>query len=313
MKRLAPLCALMLAAIPVGTAAAADVQVGVAADGTTRVLYRAAPGEANAPQLTSSPFAQSFVDFGAPLVAGAGCVPGPPVQCGPFPIQADLGDRDDVASINSFIGNSIVDAGSGDDDVLAGGNTDTTAYGGSGDDTIRVTTDGQANAFGGSGDDRIGGGFSQVIDVFAGEGGDDLLVSAARGSLDGGAGDDDLVSSGFGITLNGGSGNDVIVARSGTVLGGKGSDIVSGHGGVLTVDAGPGTDVVDVFDGDPGAAPDTVSCGSGLDVAWVDANDNVSRDCEIRIHAKGLDLPQVARANAHAHALLAHLPHPGGA
>src|SRR5690242_576167 len=118
MNRLAPICAVFLLSLPAGTAAAAEVKTGPGADGFTRVLYRAAPGEINRPVLNSTADGQSFEDFGVVLTAGPGCDAGPPIVCGFFPVDADLGDGDDVASINSFFGPASVSAGYGDDDIL---------------------------------------------------------------------------------------------------------------------------------------------------------------------------------------------------
>jgi len=56
-----------------------------------------------------------------------------------------------------------------------------------------------------------------------------------------------------------------------------------------------------------------VKCGPGIDVAFYDAGDQVAHDCELRLRTAAPALPMVARANADAAALLAHLPDPGSA
>jgi Ca2+-binding RTX toxin-like protein len=313
MNRLVPWCACFALAVPCGTASAAELKVAPGSDGSTRVLYQALAGEINAPVLTTTGAGQSFTDFRAPLIAGAGCASGPPVVCGFRPVEAHLGDRDDVASINSNLGSATVYGDSGDDDFLAGGDGFATAYGGLGDDTIRMSTDGQASGIGGPGDDRIGGGFSQLFDVFQGESGNDLLATKASGTLDGGSGDDELVSYRGGraaVSLLGQSGNDVLIVSRGTADGGRGNDIIFGHAGGLTVNGGADSDGIDVAGGDETAAPDTVSCGSGFDVVWADAADSVSRDCEVRLPGPAPALPPVTRAQADADALLAHMPAP---
>jgi len=179
MNRVAPLWALLMIAIPAGTASAAEVRVAPGTDGTPRVIFQAAPGELNRATMTSVPSGQSFGDFGPALIAGSGCEAGPPVLCRVFlPVEAHLGDRDDVGFFNGFYGGGdAVYGDDGNDDFVVGSNTDAFGFGGAGDDTIRLSTDGQANGFGGTGDDRIGGGFSQSADVFQGDSGDDLLVS----------------------------------------------------------------------------------------------------------------------------------------
>jgi hypothetical protein len=78
----------------------------------------------------------------------------------------------------------------------------------------------------------------------------------------------------------------------------------------VTVDGGADTDVIDVR-GDATTAPDTVACGSGFDVAWVNAADTVADDCELVIrHATPPTFPRVTAAIEAAHALIAHRPHP---
>src|SRR5262245_47762419 len=62
------------------------------------------------------------------------------------------------------------------------------------------------------------------------------------------------------------------------LLGRGGNDFLQGGSGQDTVDAGPGADRVAVsYDG----APDSVRCGSGLDVVNADLVDTVARDCEL--------------------------------
>ena len=67
-----------------------------------------------------------------------------------------LGNRADVATVNSYFGGTTMNAGSGDDDVVAGG-FDATASGEAGDDTIRLAADSGTFGFGGPGDDRLTG------------------------------------------------------------------------------------------------------------------------------------------------------------
>jgi Ca2+-binding RTX toxin-like protein len=313
MNRLAPLCVAFTLAVPVGTAAAAEVEVGPGADGTTVVSYQAAPRETNRPLLQTLAGGHAFTDFGAALTAGAGCTAGTPVLCEIHPVEAHLGDRNDVAFINSNAGSASVYGDSGDDDFLAGGDGQAFAYGGTGNDTIRVSTDGQANAAGGSGNDRIAGGFGQFFDAFQGEGGNDLLVTTGSGTLGGGGGDDELVGDPGGrmaLSLLGQAGDDVLLPSRGTADGGRDSDTIVGHAGRLNVLGGAGTDWIDVAGGDDSSGPDTVSCGSGIDVVWADVDDDVARDCEVKLRGTAPTLPQVTAARADADDLLAHIPDP---
>jgi Ca2+-binding RTX toxin-like protein len=73
--------------------------------------------------------------------------------------------------------------------------------------------------------------------------------------------------------LHGGAGND-------TVEGGTGNDIIDGGAGADRLTGGPGNDNINsALDG----SIDHVSCGTGTDKAFIDANDVVSSDCE-RVH-----------------------------
>jgi Ca2+-binding RTX toxin-like protein len=240
-------------------------------------------------------------EFSAQLIAGAGCVAGFPVVCGdpgePLPVDVSLGDRGDVADVNSFISSTTMQAGSGNDDVLAGG-FDASATGGSGDDTIRLAANDRTTGDGGSGRDRISGG-----------------LGAAAATLDGGSGGDLLVPDGFAANrATGGTGDDRLVAfRGGTVelFGQAGDDVILARSGGVTVNGGADEDTIDVR-GSADSAPDTVRCGSGFDVAFVNAGDSVARDCEL-VLKRAPTARKVADAEADARALLAHFPDPQGA
>ena len=68
------------------------------------------------------------------------------------------------------------------------------------------------------------------------------------------------------------------LAGSDRLVGLAGADFLQGGPGRDTVEAGPGNDLVAVsYDG----SRDTVRCGSGADVVNADANDAVSKDCEL--------------------------------
>ena len=121
----------------------------------------------------------AFFEHRARLTAGTGCEPGFPVICGAvdvaFPVDVSLDDRSDVANVNSFTQRLSLDAGSGDDDVLAGG-FDATAHGGPGSEMIRLAANNGTRGTGGSGRDRITGGLGAVAAILEGGSGGDLLV-----------------------------------------------------------------------------------------------------------------------------------------
>lgn len=286
------------------------------------ITYKAKAGEVNAVAMSGTvggggDLRMAFFDYRSRLAAGSGCVPGFPVICGQvdlaFPVEVWLGDKGDVANVNSFSGVVTMDAGSGDDDVLAGG-IDATADGGTGNDTIQLAANSAARGNGGSGRDRISGGLGAVAAILDGGSGGDLLVP--NGSLfndaKGAGGDDQLVTfTGRQISLAGGDGDDVLlVAGAGgptRLDGGEDDDIVVSHVGGATVEAGSGQDVIDVQGGE---SPDTVACGAGFDVAWLDETDTAAADCELKLRSDAPDLRTVTAAETAARALLAHRPDP---
>jgi Ca2+-binding RTX toxin-like protein len=319
MKR--PLLAALALAAAAAPATASAASIEVASSGS--IVYTAAPGEVNALQMEGTvgggDLRMAFFEFAAPLTAGPGCVAGFPVLCGEvdqaFPVDVALGDEKDVARVNSFTSSTTLDAGSGSDDVLAGG-FDATADGGSGNDTVRVAANDRATGNGGTGSDRLSAGLGAAAATLDGGSGNDLLVPGGflLNEATGGSGDDRLVSlSGRNITLSGQSGNDVLVATAGAapifLNAGSGIDIVSSKLGGVTVDGGSGHDVIDVR-GDAATDPDTVTCGSGFDIVWANGPDTVGKDCELELKFTPPALPKVTDAVAAAQALLAHTPDP---
>src|SRR4051794_18409768 len=141
MKRptLAALAVLATAAAVPTSASAASIALTVPG-GHPTIAYTAAPGEVNALEMHGTvggglDFRMPFNEYSAPLTVGASCAGLLPTICGfadqAFPVTVSLADEDDVASVNSFTGTLAMDAGSGNDDVLAGG-IDAQADGGSG-------------------------------------------------------------------------------------------------------------------------------------------------------------------------------------
>jgi Ca2+-binding RTX toxin-like protein len=295
------LAVVAVAGVP-GVASASTVSV----DGSGTINYQAAPGEANKLNL-AAPFGPfGFADTGAQMSTGPGCTTDVLITCPAGAISAVLGDRADAARINSFApaGDVSVDGGSGNDDLLVGGNAAATALGGSGDDTILMASNSGAAASGGSGSDRLAG--LSGSDDLNGDSGADLLTERpgpAGATLSGGDGSDRLVG-GEADDLDGGYGSDILVGGA-TIDGGAGTDLITSTGGA-TITAGPGADLVNAADGS--GVADTISCGPGYDVVWADATDHVARDCERRLSGPAPVLPGTAAAIADAQALLAHRP-----
>jgi hypothetical protein len=314
---------LALAAAP-ATASAATIELATKADGSQVIAYEARAGEVNGLQMLGTvgggfDLRMAFFEHRSRLTAGAGCEGAFPVICGEvdraFPVEVSLGDLGDVANVNSFTGDLTLDAGSGGDDVLAGG-IDATADGGSGNDTIRLAATTLTRGNAGSGRDRVTGGLGAVASILDGGSGNDLVVP--DGSLfndaTGGSGADQLVAfRGRDIRLAGATGHDVLIALTGRgpirLDGGDGDDLAFTHAGGATVDAGAGNDIVEV-QGGPETAADTVTCGSGWDVAWIDEADTAASDCEVKLRSAAPIFRKVTSAEAAAKALLAHDPDP---
>ena len=318
--------ALAVAAAP-ATASAASIEVAATPTGSSVIAYNASPGEVNALHMSGTvggPFdlRMQFTEFSAPLVTGPGCA-GSPAICGDidlaYPVQVALGDKNDVTSVNSLTHNLTADAGSGNDDLFAGG-IDATADGGSGNDTMVLAANNIIRASGGPGRDKIHGGLGAAAVFLDGEDGADLLVPGgfAFNDATGGAGADDLVSlSGDIVKLDGSSGADVLAVPTGggdiTLVGGSGGDIISTPVGGTAVDAGSGDDLV-LVQGGAGTAGDSVICGPGFDIAFYDsAVDTLSKDCELRIKTRAPSVRDVTDAVAAARALIAHRPDPSSA
>lgn len=102
-------------------------------------------------------------------------------------------------------------------------------------------------------------------------GGNDLVrAGAGNDTVFGGLGDDRLFGDAGNDKLRGDAGAD-------TLVGGTGNDVVHGGVGKDRLSGDAGADIVDARDAKPG---DTVKCGAGRDVAYVDRGDIVARDCE---------------------------------
>lgn len=184
------------------------------------------------------------------------------VDSGPFgpasmPITASADGGTGSDTLNNF---HVITGGDGNDIITGAASGSTTLYGGAGNDTLQAQAPG--NLYGGTGDDdlvgsRFGDGLygEENNDDLAGGDGDDTLGGwTGHDVMDGGAGDDDLV---------GHDGNDWLV-------GGADVDELFGYAGNDTINAEDG----------PVGWPDTVHCGTEVDVAQADPIDSVNSDCE---------------------------------
>jgi Ca2+-binding RTX toxin-like protein len=149
-------------------------------------------------------------------------------------------------------------------DLHAGKPQTDVVHGGLGDDLLGGAG-GRDCLYGQQGADRLFGGGG--ADVLIGGGGDDALV--------GESGDDALDGAGGRDRLSGGRGDD-------RLLGGAGGDRLSDAAGRDTLSGGMGNDRIDARDARAAGRDghDTVRCGTGFDVAVVDAADRVAGDCE---------------------------------
>ena len=163
--------------------------------------------------------------------------------------------------------------GTGNPETLTGTTGGDDMYGYEGTDSI-IAGSGDDCAYGGAGGDTMLGGPGEDT-LFADSDGAKAPALAARRVLTRGPGDD---------VLGGGRGADRVVGEGGrnTLKGGRGPDRVNAKGGRHSVRGGRGADRIRASDG----RRDSVRCGSGIDVAWVDARDRVARDCE-RVHTAG--------------------------
>jgi hypothetical protein len=144
------------------------------------------------------------------------------------------------------------------DDRLDGGLGADELYGGYGDDEVdyrnrtapvTVTLDGASND-GEAGEADTVGAWGDIERVVGGAGNDTLIGSSAADNLNGMDGDD---------VLTGGQGNDEL-------YGGKGADTIYSADFTISV---------------PNGYADTVGCGQGWDVAFIDWADRAVADCEV--------------------------------
>ena len=263
---------------------------------TGRLMFDAAPGEANQVRFDVEPTQITVSDTGADLTVGSGCTAQGPrravcttTQSSFFLMDVALGDRDDGA-VFAPIGNGAavrpaVDAGAGNDSVDAsrlsrimeavGGEGDDILIGGAADDTL-TGGPGNDSLAGNAGDDRLLGDFAGAVgnDVIDGGAGSSdevsyadrterVTVSLAGTGPQGGEGESDTLAEVENLT--GGSGDDVLTGSDAAnrIRGRSGRDVIAGLGGndVLT-----GAGVLDAsFEEIEDGTPDVITGGDGFD------------------------------------------------
>jgi len=163
-------------------------------------------------------------------------------------------DQDDTIFA---LGQNPIEAGAGNDQVMAMGNP---VFGGDGDDRLSTLLL-PADLHGGNGNDTLSGNF----------GNDQLFGDAGNDRLDGGFGNDQLAGGTGDDLIDGGWGNDGLAGEAGndTLIGGYGNDQLAGGDGNDLLNAGDGNDALRGGDGNDtliaGAGSDTLVGGNGDD------------------------------------------------
>jgi Ca2+-binding RTX toxin-like protein len=198
-------------------------------------------------------------------------------------------------------GDNWLDAGGGNDTIVAGvGNN--TIFGGRGNDTILggggnnyinlesgndfvVACGGNQTIIGGSGNDTIysgqsGGGWADSIATtnnyiyggsgnsrLYGSGGSDTLIGGTgNASIYGGNGNEYIVAGDGNVSINGGNGTDIIDASgtgNDTIFAGSGSNTIYGGDGSDSIVGSSGNDIIFAGDGGTASAATVVYAGSG--------------------------------------------------
>jgi hypothetical protein len=217
------------------------------------------------------------------------------------------GEGDD--RLSGQAGNDLLFGGGGDDvlrgragnDILGGNVGDDRLFGGSGNDTLEYGSfaigadDGTDEISGGDGIDSVLYGFRGHVPVSVslndvaddGTAGEHDDVHSDVENIVGGDSHDVLEGNGDDNHLDGAHGRDSLFGRGGDdhlagrkdgdkLLGEQGDDLLIGGENHDLLFGGPGDDHLDTRDG----YADRAVCGSGIDVATVDAKDQVSASCE---------------------------------
>jgi hypothetical protein len=290
-----------LLAVP-GVAAASTVSVDVPGG---PAVFRSGP---QASDLTVTPSLE-WSDAAQPLIAGPGCVQGPPVTCSAFAQDIRFGGGND--RYRSFTPFPITVSGAGGADSIRAAGLYNTVDAGNGADQVWENGDSVGDVDGGYGNDKL---YSFEADTPVDGGpGNDLVITAATTfrdvQLTGDGGDDEIVARSARGTASGGNGNDVIaLADAGagwTANGGPGADVIGGSAFPDTVAGGGGNDIIDVSGDGPG---DSVNCGGGIDTVIYDVGDVISGNCETRRIGPLAEQPKITRARADAAAFVAAMP-----
>jgi Ca2+-binding RTX toxin-like protein len=190
-------------------------------------------------------------------------------------------------------------SGAAGDDVLRGGASQDLLQGGAGEDTVQGG-EGADSLSGGPGADQLLGGPQRDVVAYTTE--PDVNVSlGARTGTTRLPGDRDRIDEVEDV--RGGNQRDTLTGTRGanTIAGAGDEDYVDGGRGVDRLDGGPSADVVAARDGKP---DEPVSCGSGKDLAIVDARDPVMRRganrCE-QVDREGREEPRPGWVYVHPH------------
>jgi Ca2+-binding RTX toxin-like protein len=252
------------------------------------LIYAAAPGETN--RLSVADFGNGELVFGdttAALTAGEGCRPAQPeghgATCsaaGIDQVRINVADGDDAVYGYYTTAPLIVDAGAGNDTVVAGQGTNT-IFGGEGNDALTTTASGipQSSTFdGGPGDDVITA--LEGRDTTRGNPHGGVFFTGVRDQITCGDGNDvakvDRLD-----TLAPGCEDVTTFVDFATVLlrGTPGKDVIRAPRVAYrnySIEAGAGNDRIDAVNG----ARDVVDCGRGHDAVVADRTDRVARNCE---------------------------------
>jgi Ca2+-binding RTX toxin-like protein len=218
--------------------------------------FHAAADEINTLDISTSGGTYQFVDSGARLLAGNGCVRRTShwVECVPVDrLVVELGPRDDIVQVDRDIPVEVF-TGEGDD-LAEGGEAQDFLNGGPGDDTL----------FGFERADRLQGDEGDDF-LYGGNGSDLLLGFAGADVLEGRRGDADVVLGGTGPDLLvGNDGDDILDGQEGddALVGGAGRDRLEG-----------GLDSDDIYGRDSDV--DTIICVDGADRTAVDQSDSTT-------------------------------------
>jgi Ca2+-binding RTX toxin-like protein len=209
-------------------------------------------------------------------------------------IQDVIGSPHNDVITGSGVANHL--RGEGGDDVLRGLGGPDTMNGGAGRDTatysertasepVTLSLDAEANDGAESPPEKDD--IRPDVEVIVGGAGADTLsatpvgVTSAAGGVElrGGGGDDRLTAPAGGASLFGEDGNDQMTggAAGDHLDGGSGNDNLNGLGGADTILGGSGADAVEARDG----VVDNIDCGSEVDTAQTDANDNKANCDEV--------------------------------